>query len=204
MADALRLLLPYSSINQPSQCIGGRPCLNCSRTNHVCHTSTRRGPTAWVFVHATKTHDLDDKHIQKKGTVASLPRQIPALESETHLTYFFTSFLSQNAFMSVSEQFQTSLCSLLYSSAGLRDAISAISALHIAQITGATPAEGDDPAALRAYARSVQCMQAKIASVSIVRDPSVLWTTLLLGVFEVREHMPPSFQTGSAMLITHS
>lgn len=192
MADALCLLLPYSLTDQPSQCIGGRPCLNCSKTNHVCHTATRREPTAWVFVHATKAHEPDDKRIQKKGTLASLPRQVSVLESETHLTYFFTSFLSQNAFTSISEQFQTSLCSLFYSSVGLRDAISAISALHIAQITGATPAEGDDPVALRAYARSVQCMQARIASVSIVRDPSALWTTLLLGVFEVSEHMPPS------------
>ncbi|KAJ4984284.1 hypothetical protein SVAN01_10253 [Stagonosporopsis vannaccii] len=167
------------------KCVGGRPCLNCSRTNHLCHTTAKPESTAWVFVHATKTQDSDDKRARRKGDTVSLPRQIPALRNETHLTYFFTSFLSQNAFTSVSEQFRISLSSLIYGSVGLRDAINAISALHIAQMRGATPTKGDDPAALHAYARSVKCIQAKITSGSIVRDPSSLWTTLLLGVFEL-------------------
>jgi len=114
----------------------------------------------------------------------ALPQQAPSSPSDAYLDYFFTYFLYQNAFTSISPQFANSLVTFLHSSSELHDAVKAIAALHISHSTSYSQGR-DDPAALQAYSRSVRSLQTKLELDSIARDPSVLWATLLLGVFEV-------------------
>jgi hypothetical protein len=117
--------------------------------------------------------------------VSSLPQQAPLSPSDAYLDYFFTHFLYQNAFTSISPQFAASLITFLHSSSELHDAVKAISLLHISHRTSSSQGR-DDPAALQAYSRSVRSLQTKLSSEPTARDPSILWATLLLGVFEVR------------------
>ncbi|KAJ8111760.1 hypothetical protein OPT61_g5723 [Boeremia exigua] len=167
------------------KCVGGPPCLNCSRTSRICRTTIKGEPTALVFVHETQTNYSDNVRIHGKGTTTILPRQVSLIQDDNYRAYFFTSFLSQNEFAGISPQFRGSLSSLVHKSPELNDAINAISALHITQNVELASVAEDYHAALLAYSRSVRCLQAKIESKAIVRDPSAMWTTLLLGVFEL-------------------
>ena len=164
------------------QCIGGRPCLNCTKTNRACETTTLRKNTAPIFVHATQT-SFSKKGRSHVGEIAArVPARAPSIRDESYVTYFFTSFLYQNVFTS---EFATALSPLLHYSPELRDAVSAIAALHMTQHGQSTSDHDDKLAALQAYSQSVRRIQERIASQSFIRDPSSLWTTLLLGVFEV-------------------
>lgn len=137
-----------------------------------------------MFVHRTQAGFARTAIPQRKNTAVSLPHQVASTPSDVYLEYFFSHFLYQNAFTSISPQFANSVITLLHSSSELHNAVEAISALHISQSTSFLQ-EKDDPAALQAYSRSVRSLQTKLESESTTRDPSVLWATLLLGVFEV-------------------
>lgn len=131
-----------------------------------------------------------------KIVAVALPQRAPLSPSDAYLDYFFTHFLYQNAFTSISPQFANSLVTFLHHSSELHDAVKAIAALHISHSTSFLQGR-DDPAALQAYSRSVRSLQTKLELEPTARDPSVLWATLLLGVFEVRpipysqSHNPP-------------
>lgn len=123
----------------------------------------------------------------------AVPAQILSTRDDFYLTYFFTSFLYQNTFSGVTPQFGTALSSLLHQSPELRDAVKAISALHVTHHSQLTANHDDKLAALQAYSRSVQHVQRRIVSQSFICDPSSLWTTLLLGIFEVSEYCRRSY-----------
>ena len=130
--------------------------------------------------------------VVKKNIAIHVPNQVPLTPNDTYLNYFFTHFLYQNAFTSISPQFTKSLTTFLHHSPELHDAVNAISALHISHSTSYLQGR-DDPTALQAYSRSVRSLQSKLESESTARDPSVLWATLLLGVFEVSPlRLPPN------------
>lgn len=114
-----------------------------------------------------------------------VPAQISSTRDDFYVTYFFTSFLCQNTFSGVTLQFETALSSLLHYSPELLNAIKAISALHITNRSQSISNQDDKLAALQAYSHSVQYVQGRIVSESFIYEPSSLWTTLLLGVFEV-------------------
>jgi hypothetical protein len=105
------------------------------------------------------------------------------------LPYFFETFLGVNNFVSVNTRFNVSLLDTARSSIELRDAISAISSLHFSRHhqlqRNIQPSPSDHIEALQAYARSVRSVQAKISSRSFINAPSSLWTTFLLGIFEL-------------------
>ncbi|KAF2622748.1 hypothetical protein BU25DRAFT_205072 [Macroventuria anomochaeta] len=167
------------------KCIGGFPCLNCSKTNRTCHITTKRKTSAPIFLHATQATYTNTAHSHVNKTTVSLIPRAPSIKSDIYLTHFFISFLHQNSFTGIAPRFETSLCSLVHHAPELRDAINAISALHITQHSQLASTRDENLAALQAYSRSVHCVQAKIASKSFLCDPSALWTTLLLGVFEL-------------------
>jgi hypothetical protein len=159
--------------------------LNCTRTNRTCESTKLRKNTAPIFVHATQTSFSQRANSHVGNMVVRVPAQAPSIKDDFYVTYFFTSFLYQNAFTGITPQFGTALSSLLHYSPELHDAISAIAALHITRHDELAFAHDDKLAALQAYSQSVQRVQGRIASRSFVRDPSSLWTTLLLGIFEV-------------------
>ncbi|KAF1932134.1 uncharacterized protein M421DRAFT_416861 [Didymella exigua CBS 183.55] len=171
------------------KCVGGCPCLNCTKTNRACHTTTARKTTGPIFVHATQASFPHRGRSHVTETVVDLPAQTSPVSSDFYVTYFFTSFLYQNSFTGITPQIGTALSSLLHYSPELHDAINAISALHMTRNGYLNSIQDDKLAALKAYSRSVQRVQGRIVSKSFVCDPSSLWTTLLLGIFELmRDH----------------
>jgi len=180
--------LPFFWADGTQQCIGGRPCLNCTKTSRVCETTTLRKNPAPIFVHATQTSFSQRGHSHVGEVAIRVPAREPSIRADFYVTYFFTSFLHRNAFTGITSQFGIALSSLLHHSPELHDAVSAISALHITQHGQSTFNHDDKLAALQAYSQSVQRVRGRIASQSFIRDPSSLWTTLLLGVFEVSKH----------------
>ena len=179
------LLTWFRGSNRLHQCVGGVPCLNCSKTNRACQTRTNQKTTAPIFVHTTQQTFTDTARSHQKETALSLSPQAPSTKSDTYLKYFFRYFLHENGFTGIAPLLQISLSSLVHYSPELYDAINAISALHLTQHSQVAFRKIDDLAALQAYSRAVHRVQDKIATKSLLYDPSALWTTLLLGVFEV-------------------
>lgn len=147
-----------------------------------------------TFVHKTQTTFTGTAGTHRHETRISPIPQVASGRREIYLVYFFTSFLRMNAFTGISPHFETSLSSLIHCSPELCDAINAVAALHITQCSrsgiSAASSSDDTISALRAYSHSVRCVQAKITSNAFSHDASALWTTLLLGVFEVRPGIP--------------
>lgn len=180
--------LRYSLADTLYQCIGGWPCLNCTKTNRACHATTVRKTTVPVFVHATQASFSQRGHSHVAEIAGVLPAQTSLSPSDCYVTYFFTSFLHQNAFNGITPQIGIALSSLLHHSPELHDAINAISALHITRHGHLESRQDDKLAALQAYSRSVQRIQGRIISETFICNPSSLWTTLLLGIFEVSDY----------------
>ncbi|XPS70404.1 hypothetical protein M3J09_002625 [Ascochyta lentis] len=170
------------------KCQGGFPCRICKEKNRFCHMTREDKTIASVFVHTTSTTFTNRSRSHRKATPISLTHPMVPCRNDIYLTYFFASFLRLNAFTGIAPEFQTSVSSLVHYSSELRDAINAISALHITQnnqTCQSVDMSNENLAALQAYSRSVRSMQVKIASKEFIDDPSALWTTLLLSVFEL-------------------
>ncbi|KAG9190592.1 hypothetical protein G6011_08680 [Alternaria panax] len=84
---------------------------------------------------------------------------------------------------------QSELQSMMHSSAALRDALCAIAALHrfqrIQRSESGVDGLKERRSAMQLYAGSVRCVQAQIGQNKFVDDSSTLWTTFLLGLFEL-------------------
>lgn len=113
-----------------------------------------------------------------------VPQSISFTGLDLDLPYFLTHFLPMNLFIGQKVPVGPNLVELVSTSPALVDAIQAVAALHRRQLSfGSGHAPATD--ALQAYGRSVRCMQSQITSGTYLDDPSALWTTFLLGLFEV-------------------
>ena len=103
--------------------------------------------------------------------------------------YFFVSFLPMNSLSSGTLLVQSELQTMMHSSAALRDALCAVAALHRHQRAQWTDSGAKDAGgrrgAMQLYVESVRSVQARITHNKFADDPSTLWTTFLLGLFEV-------------------
>jgi hypothetical protein len=118
----------------------------------------------------------------------SVPQSIALADKERTFPYFFTSFLPMNTIAS-DKSVTARLLAMAKSSPALQDAIHAVAALHQKQQDQLTVpgggGNGETYKALQAYNQSVRCMQSCIETNTFLDDPSALWTTFLLGLFEV-------------------
>lgn len=93
-----------------------------------------------------------------------------------------------NTFTSQQILINDELTAMLQHSPALRDAIEAVAALHSQQrkpLAVCTSNKESNIEALKAYARSVSCVQKKITAGTFLVDKSALWVTFILGIFEV-------------------
>jgi hypothetical protein len=129
---------------------------------------------------------FESPHIRAAIT---LPQRIHPNRADHTIPYFFTSFLPMNILTSNKAPINNELLAMAKISPALEDAINAVAALHRKhqdQLRGETGGGNCETSeALQAYSRSVRSVQSKIASDAFLRDPSSLWTTFLLGLFEV-------------------
>lgn len=112
-------------------------------------------------------------------------RQMSARQIDCYLPYFFTQFLPLNTFTSEKVAITDDLLAMTHTSAALRDAVTAVAALHVRQQGLLDVAGTESVIALKAYMRSVSSVQNKITTGAFMKDQSALWTTFLLGLFEV-------------------
>lgn len=127
---------------------------------------------------------------QESQTVMRLPRSVVGLqEQDRALPYFFASFLPMNV-LANDDSIKSEILTMTKKSSALRDAVQAIGILHRdqqVQISLNSSIEAHPRyKALQAYDRAVRAMQGLITSKTFLDDPSALWTTFLLGLFEVR------------------
>jgi hypothetical protein len=125
----------------------------------------------------------------KKDVRISLPSSLDMTGDDRAFLYFFQSFLPKNILTS-DIAFDTELLSMAKRSRPLRDVVQAIGELHRGQqdqlTTGTFNKSMESYQALHAYDRSVRSVKDLITSRAFLSDPSALWTTFLLGLFEVR------------------
>lgn len=104
---------------------------------------------------------------------------------ECHL-FYFDIFAQRNNFVANSVSFDRDVKTLLGTEPGgyLVHAVSALGALQSSRLCLANAAD-DSQAAMRAYSSSVIALRESMAHSSPPPRLHVLWTTLLLGLFEV-------------------
>jgi hypothetical protein len=121
--------------------------------------------------------------------VTRLPQSLELAGDDRAVLYFFTSFSRMNV-LAGNTLIDNEILNLAKTSPALRDAMVAVATLHRMQQEQfrliSTDGQCDKHGALQAYGRSVRCIQNRITSNTFLCDPSALWTTFLLGLFEVR------------------
>lgn len=109
--------------------------------------------------------------------------------TDQYLSYFFTSFLPRNVFASKIIPMEGDLRAICSASSALRDAIDAIVTLHCSRQGQLSLIDQDLSLAkfdcLQPYTRSVRYVQRAITLRTLMDDPSALWVTFFLGLFEV-------------------
>jgi hypothetical protein len=174
------------------KCRDGIPCENCRRTGRSCTAPIKQAPSMPVFVGWKSSPDIKNKEfallLGKKSSL-SVPQSMTPIDHDCTIPYFFTCFLPMNLLVN-DKSASIGLLAMAKSSPALRDAIQAVAELHRKQqdqfAVAGLNAHGATYKALQAYDRSVRCMQVHIMTNTFLDDPSALWTTFLLGLFEVR------------------
>ncbi|KAF2006442.1 hypothetical protein P154DRAFT_259094 [Amniculicola lignicola CBS 123094] len=168
-------------VRRKIKCHGGIPCSTCVRTNRACKPPLK--PTSsLVFVGQTERFHT---------TAPFAPNLLWSSKHDRNLAFFFMSFLPINMLANGRLHVDTALQLLAKSSPALVDAIQALSILHRRQhdqlATSTTRANAicKTTEALEAYGRSVRSVQKQLASSQFQGDTATLWTTFLLGLFEL-------------------
>ncbi|KAI8937089.1 hypothetical protein NX059_006305 [Plenodomus lindquistii] len=143
-----------------------------------------------IFVSSTLNEDIRTPavSIAQRAYPSALTRQITPRTTDFYLPYFFTQFLPSNRFTGENVAINQDLLVMVQDSASLRDAIDAVAALHAKRweyLNCSEQAKAVNSEALQAYMRSVRSVQDRILAGSFMHDRSALWTTFLLGLFEL-------------------
>ncbi|KAF2128047.1 hypothetical protein P153DRAFT_397926 [Dothidotthia symphoricarpi CBS 119687] len=166
-------------IKRQIRCHGGIPCGNCRQTNRLCGVTTKHTDVSLVFVRQFSNDET------KENIIFPLRQSICPKGTDRYLSYFFTSFLPMNVFTSNAIPMRNDLLALSKSSPALRDAIDAVAAMHVKrQGQSFSTEQNRNVEALQAYARSVRCVQEKLATNTFMDDQAALWITFFLGLFE--------------------
>jgi hypothetical protein len=167
------------------------PCENCKRTGRLCIIAAKQAALLPVFVsEKSRTSPGSTGYIslREHQVVDALPQPMRLRGDDRALPYFFKSFLPMNILAS-DGTIDTELLAAVKVSPALRDAVDAIAILqmkrHDHSTFGSPATDCQNYQALEAYDRSVCSMQSLITSETFLDDPSALWTTFLLGLFEV-------------------
>lgn len=123
-------------------------------------------------------------------SLARMPKTVDLAWGHRAVPYFFMVFLPMNNF-STGQSVQEEVSVIVKTSRGLRDAIEAVATLHYnrysRQTASAAEGRSHGKQALQAYSRAVRHVQSRITSGAFLGAPCALWTTFVLGLFEVSE-----------------
>jgi len=181
--------------SNPLQCEGGSPCVYCTKKKIECITQDARGSPVPVFVNRTQ-----DTNMSRDSSVASTSRQTAALEIHENVSLnptarvianFFSVYLVRNDFTAGALNLDA-IVSQFQKSSSLYHAVAAVGALDLVSTTRSKPSPVEEKRAARlealtSYRNSVTCFRTEIQDPSVKDNNACLWTTLFLGLFEVRD-----------------
>lgn len=186
-----RQVVSFLAINPSSnreQCHGGTPCEYCQRIKKPCEFPIQPKAFTPVFVSETARSLVQD---QKNSSMQIETSYLPLLQaptSDSHdrsIVYFFVTFLSTNNLPTSRFPIADDLLHLIQNAPALRNAISAVAVQHGIHRRPKLAATNKYHA-LQSYSHSITHINVLIASNTFAQDPSALWTTFILGLFEVR------------------
>lgn len=169
-----------------SQCDGANPCNNCHRRKITCN-----------YQKANSLIKLDQSKVKtvvsfsnKQKSSATVPTPqvlIPSPTAFNRHIYYFDIFAQRNNFVANTVSYDFDVKVLLGTEPGhyLVHAVTALGALQSSRLS-ITTSPDDSQAAIKAYSSSVAALRETMAQTSSPSHLHVLWTTLLLGLFEVR------------------
>ena len=162
------------------QCSGEIPCENCVRRQSECKLPAR---DLTIKLDGDQTHHSGNVGIvTRKGSL----NQSPSLDKQTlYIVAFFAAFLPRNSFTGRLLSYNLTVQDHLASQESLSNVVSAIGALHTANLGGSPEAQRVSDA-LRYYEAAVNALRVEIARVENQELLGLSWSTLLSGVFEVR------------------
>ena len=167
----------------PVQC-EGFPCKRCSKAGRICTFYESRQPQIRLGSSGRSESETAQREVVTLPVRAThVGRLILPDQNCSLLTHFYLSFLALNSFTGGTDDFRK-LHSLLQDSPTLFNAAIAVSALHVG---------GQDSAfclrrthvALQSYRTAVSCLRRDLDDRAQRLDDSTLWSTFLLGMFEV-------------------
>ncbi|CAI6296015.1 unnamed protein product [Periconia digitata] len=162
------------------KCQGGVPCEHCRKTSQPCQSHLPESKPALVFV-SQKAQATTLGDIQKVLVRSS--------EFESDLSYFTTCFLPMNLFSGHVLFQKSDLRAILRASPASEHAISAISSLHSVLAAQDKHAQiqtrGKFTKAMESYGQSVTSVQCLISNQKFQSESYTLWSTFLLGLFEL-------------------
>ncbi|KAF2446732.1 hypothetical protein P171DRAFT_238217 [Karstenula rhodostoma CBS 690.94] len=173
-------------VRRKIKCHGGIPCDYCRRTTQTCESPTK--PTTFMPVFVGET--VNKARSKQVIHTAVRPTGFPFLQSptppayENNLLYFFRSFLTMNNLSNDRLPVVADLINFMADAPALRDAIFAVAVHHRGQQSPKVISTSDYQA-LQSYGRSVRHIKDLITTDTFSNDPSALWTTFFLGLFEL-------------------
>ncbi|KAL5376647.1 hypothetical protein DPSP01_010317 [Paraphaeosphaeria sporulosa] len=174
-------------VRRKIKCHGGIPCDYCRRMKQTCESPTLPTTFAPVFVGENANGNPRGKqivHTATERTGFSFLRFTAPTMYDSSVPYFFMSFLAMNNLSNDRLPVVADLVNLMADAPALRDAISAVAVHHRKQQSPeAVPLDGYQ--ALQSYGRSIRHVKDLITSKTFLHDPSALWTTFFLGLFEL-------------------
>lgn len=190
------------------QCSGQAPCTNCERRHVACifGSTTQRKSSNIILLErgeqktpATFKSYLGTRKKQSPSSSGSSLVSSPSRLTDNALSflYYFDVFARRNNFTGKQHLFSDEMKQLsgLHSHAYLMDAMLSIGAIQAVKLNAcdAPPRNECLTTALEHYSKSIIGLRDAINSPhkrDDDRQNTVLWTTLLLGLFEVRTYSP--------------
>lgn len=162
------------------QCSSDLPCISCSKKGLVCEYATPKAKTVILVERGKQQTPASYRTLQIQKS--------PELEASSYYFYYFDVFLGRNRF--TRHDFCKDVRALACGGSYLMDAILALGAMETIkkQASDAPPRSQSRQFALKSYSNSVSGLRHAINDQSVTPSSrnTVLWTTLLLGLFEVR------------------
>ncbi|KAH6676752.1 hypothetical protein B0J14DRAFT_586248 [Halenospora varia] len=169
------------------KCHGGFPCGYCTRTGIVC-VPPQNLPQSRdiVFVHLNKPSS--NKISTRVRLSTAIPLDVP-LDLDSKLSkHFFSVFLLANDFTAIRHFDFRLIRQLWQSNSGLKNAVTAIVTLDASRRSQQLAHGKKDAAgviALNAYRKALVSLQIDLEGQGILNSNACLWSTFLLGIFEL-------------------
>ncbi len=180
------------------QCSGEQPCSNCAKKSLACKYGPAAASKPVIFVEGGSRHRTVDSPasqsiVHRSSRAAPVPLAGPGVEDECYM-YYFEIFSQRNNFTGKRKHFADDVKQLSGSHAApfFLDSLRALGALQAAKLLPLDVNSRKQHAysSVVFYAKAVESLRESLEmdeeKMSSAKRTTLLWTTLLLGIYEVR------------------